>query len=47
MIKAPLKSQQQHAMNRKPENLIQLFKDILSDESDTRNRARNKLSTWL
>ncbi|OZH55111.1 hypothetical protein AFK68_06665 [Hydrocoleum sp. CS-953] len=47
MIKAPLKSQQQQAMNLKPEDLSQLFKDILKDEADIRNRARNKLSTWL
>ncbi|NEO53297.1 MAG: helix-turn-helix domain-containing protein [Okeania sp. SIO3B5] len=47
MTKAPLKSQQQQLMDRKPENIIQLFKDLLSDESDTYNRAKNKLSRWL
>lgn len=47
MIKVLLKSEQQQAMNRKSEDLSQLFKDFLSDESDTSNRARNKLSTWL
>ncbi|GGA58218.1 hypothetical protein CYANOKiyG1_79440 [Okeania sp. KiyG1] len=34
-------------MDRKPENIIQLFKDLLSDESDTYNRAKEKLSRWL
>ncbi|NER01887.1 MAG: hypothetical protein F6K17_04170, partial [Okeania sp. SIO3C4] len=47
MTKAPLKSQQQQVMNQKPEEIIELFKDLLSDDSNTRKRAKDKLSRWL
>ncbi|MEM1171539.1 MAG: helix-turn-helix domain-containing protein [Cyanobacteria bacterium P01_H01_bin.35] len=47
MTKAPFKSQQQQLMAGRPEDIIQLFKDLLSDESDTRKRAKDKLSKWL
>ena len=47
MTKAPLKSQQQQVMNGKPEDIIQLFKDLLSNESDTYKIAQDKLSKWL
>ncbi|NEQ40649.1 MAG: hypothetical protein F6K40_32260 [Okeania sp. SIO3I5] len=47
MTKAPLKSQQQQVMNGKPEDIIQLFKDLLSDESHTYKIAQDKLSKWL
>ncbi len=47
MTKVPLKSQQQRLMNQRPEDWRQLFKDFLSDDSDTRKRARDKLSRRL
>ena len=47
MTKAPLKSQQQQVMARRPEDLRELFKGILSDNSDTHKRAKDKLSRWL
>ncbi|MDJ0515520.1 MAG: hypothetical protein QNJ74_04405 [Trichodesmium sp. MO_231.B1] len=34
-------------MNRRPEDLRQLFKGILSNDSDTHKRAKDKLSRWL
>ncbi|NER06399.1 MAG: sigma-70 family RNA polymerase sigma factor [Okeania sp. SIO3C4] len=34
-------------MNQKPEEIIELFKDLLSDDSNTCKRAKDKLSRWL
>ncbi|MDJ0557224.1 MAG: DUF1822 family protein [Microcoleaceae cyanobacterium MO_207.B10] len=43
MKNAPLKSQKQQVMERRPEDLRQLLKGILSNDK----RAKDKLSRWL